>query len=130
MVFEEVGQVATSLSYLHVAIPLNITGLQQLVESYHRALGLDGLDFPMLAEAHNFYDNHFDGRLQNSVIKPALKDLRAFLAELHHRAARYSDLLRNLTELMPSVVTASPDAYNSDMVHFRRRKRFVPFSHH
>ena len=31
VVFEEVGQVATSLSYLHVAIPLNITRVEKLI---------------------------------------------------------------------------------------------------
>ena len=41
VVFEEVGQVVTSLSYLHVALPLNLTGVSKLINDYKAALTLE-----------------------------------------------------------------------------------------
>ena len=35
IVFEDVGQVATSLTYLHVTIPLNFTDINQLILQCH-----------------------------------------------------------------------------------------------
>ena len=41
VVFEDVGHVATSLSYLHVALPLNISATKDLISAYREALNFD-----------------------------------------------------------------------------------------
>ena len=41
VVFEDVGHVATSLSYLHVALPLNVSAVQTLINAYRDALTFD-----------------------------------------------------------------------------------------
>ena len=38
IVFEDVGQVATSLTYLHVTIPLNFTDIDHLILQYTNAI--------------------------------------------------------------------------------------------
>ena len=38
IVFEDVGQVATSLTYLHVTIPLNFTDIDDLILQYRNAI--------------------------------------------------------------------------------------------
>ena len=38
IVFEDVGQVATSLTYLHVTIPLNFTDIDDLILQYKTAI--------------------------------------------------------------------------------------------
>ena len=38
IVFEDVGQVATSLTYLHVTIPLNFTNIDHLILQYKNAI--------------------------------------------------------------------------------------------
>ena len=38
VVFEEVGQVATSVSYLHITLPLNLTSLSKLTKDHLEAI--------------------------------------------------------------------------------------------
>ena len=38
LVFEDVGQVATSLTYLHITIPLNFINIDQLIIQYTNAI--------------------------------------------------------------------------------------------
>ena len=38
IVFEDVGQVATSLIYLHVSLPLNFSDIDQLILHYYNAI--------------------------------------------------------------------------------------------
>jgi len=126
VVFEEVGQIATSLSYVHVAIPLNISGIKQLIKDYQTALGQEEGNFPFSQWTDNFYDNHFDHRFTSKIIGPAMKDFKEVLRELNLRAARYTEKLKNLTDLMPTVSAVSTETYDTELVHLRHR-RFAPF---
>ena len=125
VVFEEVGQIATSLSYLHVAVPLNISGISRLVEDYTKALAVDKLEghFPFSISSH-FYDGVFDQRFSERVITPALQDFSEVLKEMRVRATRFRDKLDSLTDLLPTVAPSSTDNYEAEHL---RRKRFAPF---
>jgi len=127
VVFEDVGHVATSLSYLHVTLPLNLTGLQTLLDDYKSALFLNQTAiFNFYSHTDDFYDKRFDNRFFQKVIDPALQDFAESLAALQRRSQHFDGQLRNLTDLMPAIAPpASSFSYESE--DFLRKKRFAPF---
>jgi len=126
VVFEDVGQVATSLSYLHVALPLNLTGIRTLLHDYRQALLFNNsAQFPFETSTE-FYRQKFDDLFVHRLIVPAMRDLNEVLAELRQRADRFDARLANLTALMPSITTAKSNSFDTETMHFRK-KRFAPF---
>ena len=127
VVFEDVGHVTTSLSYLHVALPLNVSAAQTLINAYRDALTFDDVkkkfSFEMGVE---FYRQKFDENFYDRIIKPALRDLTGVLDELHLRADHMENRLRNLTDLMPTVSSSKSSSHETETMDFRR-KRFAPF---
>ena len=57
IVFEDVGEVATSITYLHVAIPLNLTSIRNLAQHFGNALTLTSE--PRMHFHKNKWDEHF-----------------------------------------------------------------------
>ena len=128
VVFEEVGQVATSLSYLHVAVPLNLTGVEKLIEDYADALELRNTTIGWLFDKRHttWNDEHFDHNIINRIIKPSLRDFDTVLGHLRDRAKGYRDRLESVKELMPSLSPNAPSTFAYDHVNLRRR-RAAPF---
>jgi len=127
VVFEDVGRVATSISYLHVALPFNLTGLRTLIDDYHSALTFDQNFLFKFLDAKwstdDFYDKHFDSRFVRKVVDPALQDFAESMAALQDRAGFFDEQLLNLTDLMPAVSTATPNSYDTE--DNMRKKRFA-----
>jgi len=130
VVFEEVGQVATSLSYLHVALPLNLTGVSKLVDDYKAALTLEPFAsrFPFNIDG-DWYQGVFDRRFRDQVIGPAMRDFADVLTELRLRVSMFEEKLKTLLALMPTVTTAASNSYETDDLEDRkrRRRRAAPF---
>ena len=128
VVFEEVGQVATSLSYLHVAVPLNLTGVEKLIEDYADTLELRNTTIGWLFDKRHttWNDEHFDHNIINRIIKPSLRDFDTVLGHLRDRAKGYRDRLESVKELMPSLSPNAPSTFAYDHVNLRRR-RAAPF---
>ena len=59
VVFEDVGEIATSITYIHVAIPLNLTSIQNLAHHFGNALTLT--TDPRMHFRKNQGDEHFKG---------------------------------------------------------------------
>ena len=57
VVFEDVGKIATSITYIHVAIPLNLTNIQNLACHFGNALTLT--TEPRLQFNKNQGDEHY-----------------------------------------------------------------------
>ena len=57
IVFEDVGKIATSITYIHVAIPLNLTGIRNLAHHFGNALTLT--TNPRMHFRKNQGDEHF-----------------------------------------------------------------------
>jgi len=119
VVFEEVGQVATSLSYLHVAIPLNISGIAQLVKDYKDLLEMKDIkrSFPFEID-HEFYARKFDDRFTERVIGPAMNDFAELLKALQFCADHFDYRLSNLTHILPTVAQSTATAYDTELIRF------------
>ena len=57
VVFEDVGEIATSITYIHVAIPLNLTNIRNLAHHFGNALTLT--TDPRMHFRKNQGDKHF-----------------------------------------------------------------------
>ena len=57
VVFEDVGEIATSITYIHIAIPLNLTGIRNLAHHFGNALTLT--TDPRMHFHKNQGDDHF-----------------------------------------------------------------------
>ena len=114
IVFEDVGQVATSLNYLHVTIPLNFTDIDQLILQYSTAI-LDAKKKVTHIYKKDLNADHYkrlycdDNFLQlmrdhEHYTKKALDDLLKFGQCL-------SNKLRHLSDIMPMTSTAKVNQF-------------------
>ena len=57
VVFEDVGEIVTSITYIHVAIPLNLTGIRNLAHHFGNAITLTS--DPRMHFHKNIGDDHY-----------------------------------------------------------------------
>ena len=142
VVFEEVGQVATSVTYIHLAIDLHIPDLLKAVGDYKNIL--DTL-FPAVkpalipkvadptkeeltaqARASKFFLNH---ETWNSLLQNFTNDFQSLKNQFATRHRYLDQRIKHLTGILPHSATSSTTTYEADEVRFRRHsrtKRFIP----
>ena len=129
IVFEDVGQVATSLTYLHVTIPLNFTDIDDLILQYRTAI-LDAkkkvthvYKKDMNADHYKrlYWDDNFLQLMRDHehYTKKALDDMLKLGDRLAHKR-------RHLSDIMPMTSTAKVDQFQATKIHFRRRRFLLP----
>ena len=135
VVFEEVGQVATSVSYLHITLPLNLTSLSKLTKDHLEAITKvknvvkmvhdekpksDRYDYERYREVH-WQDNY------EKFLKQFVPYTKLALDDLYQRGVQLQNRLKNLLEIMPITSTASLNQfqYTTD-VRFRHSPLAIP----
>jgi len=128
LVFEEVGQVASSVSYLHVTIPLNMTGLQAKVRQYSKLTNqtFSNVYAPtVMSEGHCNEIYYFDRFFQQQM-KRFADGFRQLGDEYKTRHKGLLSRIQHLYNIMPFVAPPPTDAYQGQFhLHF---KRFLPFA--
>ena len=125
VVFEDVGQVATSTAYLHVTIPVNLPIINQTLTTYLEML--DGI-FNMTKYRHNWgpHDDRqqwFDMPITERMMPPAMKDLFQAKNSFIRKAQRFEARLKNLRSVL--IPLSNSPATSSSSFHFARNKRFA-----
>ena len=130
VVFEEVGQLATSVAYLHVTIPLNLTKTSDQLKTYRKLL--KDLN-PFLRYKHVWTEKgnghnddwyrqvYFDHQFID-LMKKLEKDFRSMNDELAAQSSRLQDRFDHIKSIMPLV---SADASSLQKTP-GRAKRFLP----
>ena len=129
VVFEEVGQIATSLAYVHVAIPLNVSGLGLLLREYSSVLLTlmqNGVRF-----THHYTDGsttsgywkqvYFDETFVSKVIGPAMADFKTTTELLFNQSVVYHVQLEQLRQIMPRPPPSASTYDDDNIVHQHRR---------
>ena len=139
VVFEEVGQVATSVSYLHITLPLNLTSLSTLTKNHLETINniknaikmvtVEDVrsDDPFKQKTYDKYRTvhwHFN---YEKFLKQFIPYTKLALDDLHQRGVQLQNQLTALLDIMPITSTASPNQfqYTTD-VRFRRSPLAIP----
>ena len=130
VVFEEVGQVATSVSYLHITLPLNLTSLSKLTKDHLETINniknaiktvrVEDVrsDDPYKQKTYDRYrEVHWPFNYEK-FLKQFVPYTKLALDDLHQRGVQ---LQNRQNTFMPITSTASPNQfqYTTD-VRFRR----------
>ena len=139
VVFEEVGQVATSVSYLHITLPLNLTSLSKLTKDHleaitkvKNAIKMVHVEAPRSDEPYKqkTYDRYREVHWPDNYekfLKQFVPYTKLALDDLHQRGVQLQNRLNTLLEIMPITSTASLNQfqYTTD-VRFRRSPLSIP----
>ena len=126
VVFEDVGQVATSVSYLHIAIDLHFPEVKTAIDDYKKVI--DGA-FAAIAP-FSFPDNHpYVEILWRPIMRNYTADFFSLRNQFHTRHQNLVKRYDHISSIMPFTAKSATDAYSIDDVRFRRAtrvKRFLP----
>ena len=122
VVFEDVGEIATSITYIHVAIPLNLTGIRKLAHHFGNAITLT--TDPRMHFHKNIGDDHYKRTYWDDnyirLLERERTGLKRMFKFLGARKDRVLKKVEHLTKIMPLSGTA-PSNTVSDF-HFRIRR--------
>ena len=122
VVFEDVGEIATSITYIHVAIPLNLTGIRNLAHHFGNALTLT--TDPRMHFHKNQGDDHFKRLYWDDnyvrLLERERTGLKRMFKFLETRKDRVIKKVEHLTKIMPLSGTAPSHAVSD--FHFRIRR--------
>jgi len=127
LVFEEIGELAPSVSYLHVSIPLDLTGVKRLLNRYGHIIDTTFQHIqsdPLHYDHTDFYVRTYWDKQYHAIINEVVSGLRKIGGNLKHRHWKLSQRLDHITKIMP-FVQASPDDTNGE--YQMRYKRSLPF---
>ena len=122
VVFEEVGQLATSVAYLHVTIPLNISELHDKIQEY---FGMLDKTTPFIRYQHDWEKDmwkqiYFDERFV-PIMKRFTSEFTNMTREMRSQADRLLARFEHIKSIMPFVASSS-----SLQNPHGRTKRFIP----
>ena len=129
VVFEDVGQVAVSTSYLHAIVPFNMTGVRLLLHE-HR-LTLDTMVSPDVKYEYGFKHYDHETRLYFGIhwryfMQEFVEDFKKYLGQMRSQSHHFDVRLRNLLDVLPRSQSSPPRHFPaSDVV---RAKRFLPIA--
>ena len=120
VVFEEVGQVATSVSYLHLAIDLHLIDLRRALDDYDVIIdstfdAVTPLHFP---REFTTFEKYWNPMMTNFSTE--------FMTMRNQFRTRHKQLvarLDHLTNILPHTAGNAPEDYQVDDVRFRRHSR-------
>jgi len=122
--FEEVGRIAISVAYLHVVVPLNVTGVLDAVNTIETGLNLTFANFRQQHFSDpEWYRYYYVDRPYHDQIDITIQGLRALRPEFLKASSRRSKRLQHIRLIMPLVaqsISDYPDAY--------RYRRFLPIA--
>ena len=129
LVFEEIGLVAPSVSYLHVSVPLNLTGLSKLVSDYSKLVNTTFITVyagPSMSDgsydATYYFDKFFTQQMKHFAI-----GLQKVGLEFKARHLKLQSRIDHLLKIMPYVAPFPSSPYTDDPNFHMRYKRFLPF---
>ena len=127
IVFEDVGQVATSLTYLHVTIPLNFTDIDHLILQYKNAI-LEAKTKVTHVYKKDYTADHYKRLYWDDNFLQLMKDHEQYtkkaLDDLLKLGERLSNKRKHLSDIMPMTSTAKVDQFQATKIHFHF---FSPF---
>lgn len=124
VVFEDVGQLVTSLAYLHVTIPLNLPSIDDRIRKYERIL-LSAFDTASYSRQlhQSYYDQHYFDLKYIEIMKSAIADLKAAKHDFAKQPKRMRQRLENIRSVLPQ--SSRPSTDSSHTLSFSRHKRFA-----
>ena len=129
VVFEDVGQVAVSTNYLHAIVPLNVTGVRQLIQDYLRTL--DHVISPdtrfynkMTDTDYDHHTRYYFGQHFRDYMDQMVMDFKSFVGQLRHNSNDLTTRLNSILHVLPKHRMTSVNYHHSQDV--IRAKRFVP----
>jgi len=136
VVFEEVGSVATSVSYLHIAVDMKLPALRQAISDYHttsenafKAVPLNCnlkrifLDRLPAKEYGTLNANSPTLKIWEPIFKEFQLGLQSLRAQFATRARVFLNRFDHLTSILPHSATVDPNTYVPDDVRFKRSLR-------
>ena len=115
VVFEDVGKIATSITYVHAAIPLNLTNIRNLAKHFGNALTLSSEPCMFFRKNHQhpnekrlYWDDNYIPILEQEQV--GLKRMFKFLKI---QKQQIFDKLEHLTKIMPLFGTAPPSTVSA-----------------
>ena len=125
VVFEDVGQVATSVSYLHIAIDLHFPEVKTAIDDYKKVIdGAFAAITPLSFTDMPYYDS-----LWKPILRNYTNDFFSLRDQFHTRHKHLVRRYDHISSIMPYTAKSTTDAYSIDDVRFRRAtrvKRFLP----
>ena len=120
VVFEEVGQVATSVSYLHLAIDLHLGDLRRALDDYDVIIDTT---FDSVTPRH--YPREFTTfeKYWNPLMTNFSSDFMTMRNQFRTRHKQLVARLDHLTDILPHAANSAPEEYHVDDVRFRRHSR-------
>ena len=129
IVFEDVGQVATSLTYLHVTIPLNFTDIDHLILQYTNAI-LDTKKKVTDIYKKDYNANHYKRLYWDNNFLQLMRDHEHYtkkaLDDLLKLGEHLSNKWKHLSDIMPMTSTAKADQFQATKIHFRSHRFLLP----
>ena len=129
IVFEDVGQVATSLTYLHVTIPLNFTDIDNLILQYKTAI-LEAKKKVTHVYKKDMNADHYKRLYWDDNFLQLMRDHEHYtkkaLDDMLKLGDRLSNKRQHLSDIMPMTSTAKVDQFQATKIHFRRRRFILP----
>ena len=128
VVFEDVGQVVTSIAYLHVAIPVNLPALNETIHQYREMI--DGIfnqthyRHPWAKHEDFKTQQYFDMSMTLRTMPRAMKDLMSMKTSFEKKHQRFAKRLEDLK----AILHLDGSSIGSPDFSFRRNKRlaFLP----
>ena len=129
IVFEDVGQVATSLTYLHVTIPLNFTNINHHILQYTNAI-LDAKKkvthiYKKDYNADHYKQLNWDDNFLQLMREHELYTKKA-LDDLLKLGERLSNKRKHLSDIMPMRSTAKVDQFQATKIHVHCHPFLLP----
>lgn len=126
VVFEDVGQVATSVSYLHIALDLHFPTVKKAIDDYHHILHNT---FAAIGyEPFHTGSSHLE-KVWAPVFNNFTHDFTTLINQFNTRHANLLKRYTHLTSIMPFTATTSTNSFPVDDVRIKRAarvKRFLP----
>ena len=126
VVFEEVGQLAASVAYLHVTIPLNLSAVSEQVTEYRKLLTKTVSFTQYQHDWHTgmWHQIYFDERLVK-IMEKMEKEFRAMASELVAQGDRMQSRFAHLKTIMP-LVSSSPTSFQTSELRVKRALPALP----
>ena len=129
VVFEDVGQVAVSTTYLHAVIPLNITGVHYLIKEYQKTIDIitnPKVNYINGLEHEGYQTGYYFGLHFKFFMNEAVEDIKKYANQMRRKIPQFRQRLHNILEVLPKAhATATPQTGQPDLV---RVKRFLPLA--
>ena len=123
IVFEDVGQVATSLTYLHMTIPLNFTDIDHLILQYTNAI-LDAKKKVTHIYKKDYNAHHYKRLYCDDNFLQLMRDHEHYTKKALDNLLKLGECLSNkrkhLSDIMLMTSTDKVDQFQATKIHFRR----------